>query len=104
MEGRGLSWKETQEATKDRGIGDEPNNSTKCSEVADGVARQSEGIAQLSLLCPVRQGVPRRRDGFRLRMLQSEPRSSRSRRPNVCGHRRVRSEEVVGRTDARAEK
>jgi hypothetical protein len=29
--------------TKDRGIGDEPNNSTKCSEVADGVARQSEG-------------------------------------------------------------
>jgi len=24
-------------------IGDEPNNSTKCSEVADGVARQSEG-------------------------------------------------------------
>jgi hypothetical protein len=31
---------ETQEATKDRGIGDEPNNSTKCSEVADGVARQ----------------------------------------------------------------
>jgi hypothetical protein len=35
-------------------IGDEPNNSTKCSEVADGVARQSEGIAQVSLLSPVR--------------------------------------------------
>jgi hypothetical protein len=51
---------ETQEATKDRGIGDEPNNSTKCPEVADGVARQSEGIAQLSLLCSVRQGVPGR--------------------------------------------
>ena len=45
VEGRGLSSRSTQEATKDRGIGDEPNNSTKCSEVADGVARQSEGIA-----------------------------------------------------------
>jgi len=30
---------------EDRGIGDEPNNPRKCSEVADGVARESEGIA-----------------------------------------------------------
>jgi hypothetical protein len=43
---------------EDRGIGDEPNNSRKCSEVADGVARESEGIAQLSFLCPVRQSAP----------------------------------------------
>jgi RNA-directed DNA polymerase len=43
----------------DRGIGDEPNNPTECSEVADGVARQSEGIAPLSLLRPIRQGVPK---------------------------------------------
>ena len=41
---------------------------------------------------------------FRLRMLQSQWRSSRSRWPDLRGHRRVRGEEVVGRTDARAEK
>ena len=47
-------------------VNDDANNSTKRSEVADGVARQSEGIAQVSLLCSVRQGAPRRRDGIRL--------------------------------------
>ncbi len=33
------------EADEARKIGDEPNNSRKCSEVADGVTRESEGIA-----------------------------------------------------------
>src|SRR5260370_20778396 len=37
-------------------------------------------------------------------MLQSQWRSSRSRWPDLRGHRRVWGEEVVGRTDARAEK
>src|SRR5437660_9494436 len=60
---------------EDGGIGDESINPRKCSEVADGVARQSEGIAQLSLLCAVRQGVPQGRFSFRLRMLQSQWRS-----------------------------
>src|SRR5215472_2340493 len=32
---------------EDGGIGVEPNNPRKCSEAADGVARQSEGSAQL---------------------------------------------------------
>src|SRR5215831_19053329 len=36
-------------SNEDGGIGVEPNNPKQCSEVADGVARQSEGIAQLSL-------------------------------------------------------
>jgi hypothetical protein len=42
-------------ATSDEGreIGDEPNNSSKCSEVADSVARESEGVAWFSFLCPV---------------------------------------------------
>src|SRR6267143_1820602 len=64
VEGRGLSYRRTQEATKDRGIGDEPNNSIQCSEVADGVACKSEGIAQLSFPCAVRQGVSERYSGL----------------------------------------
>jgi len=32
---------------EDGGIGVEPNNPNQCSEVADGVARQSEGVARL---------------------------------------------------------
>jgi hypothetical protein len=88
---------------EDGGIGGEPNNPRKCSEVADGVARQSEGIAQLSLLCAVRQGVPQGRSGFRLRMLQSQWRNGRSRRPNVRGHRGIRQRAMVGRTGARTE-
>jgi hypothetical protein len=36
-EGRGLSGKETQQARRDRGMGDESNNPIECSEVADGV-------------------------------------------------------------------
>jgi hypothetical protein len=31
----------------------EPNNSGKCSEIADGVTRESEGIARFTLLCSV---------------------------------------------------
>src|SRR5215471_2915088 len=40
-------------SNKDGGIDVESINTRKCSEVADGVARQSEGSAQLSLLCGV---------------------------------------------------
>jgi hypothetical protein len=32
-------------AARDQEIGDEPNNSIYGSEAADGIARQSEGIA-----------------------------------------------------------
>src|ERR1700732_5208839 len=41
VEGRGLSSRQTQQAVRDRGIG-QPNNSETCSEAADGVARKSE--------------------------------------------------------------
>src|SRR5262249_51096649 len=63
---------------EDGGIGDESINPRKRSEVADGVARQSEGSAQLSLLCAVRQGVSHGRSSFCLRMLQSQWWSGRS--------------------------
>src|SRR5712691_3147033 len=42
VEGRGLSARQTQQAVRDREIG-QPNNSETCSEAADGVARKSEG-------------------------------------------------------------
>ena len=90
--GKGPQLKGNARSDEDGGIGDEPSNPSKCSEVADGVARQSEGIARLSFLRAVRQGVPEGCPGIRLRMLQSQWRSSRSRRPNVRGHRGVWSE------------
>src|ERR1700746_4005948 len=51
VEGRGLSSRQTQQAVRDREIG-QPNNSETCSEAADGVTRESEGGSRLSLLCP----------------------------------------------------
>ena len=57
-EGRGLSSRQTQQAVRDREIG-QPNNSETCSKAADGVTRESEGGSRLSLLCPVRQDQPR---------------------------------------------
>src|SRR6266571_1586579 len=62
VEGRGLSSRQTQQAVRDREIG-QPNNSETCSEAADGVARKSEGGSRLSLLRPVRQAQPRRHSG-----------------------------------------
>src|SRR6266436_9268338 len=88
--GKGPQWKGNARSDEDGGIGDESNNPSKCSEVADGVARQSEGSAQLSFLCPIRQGVPKRCSGLCLRVLQSQRRSSGSRWPNIRGHRGIR--------------
>src|ERR1700719_842252 len=52
VEGRGLSSRQTQQAVRDREIG-QPNNSETCSKAADGVTRESEGRSWLSLLCLV---------------------------------------------------
>src|SRR5205807_1476232 len=57
VEGRGLRSRQTQQAVRDREIG-QPNNSETCSKAADGVTRESEGGSRLSLLCPVRQDQP----------------------------------------------
>src|SRR5665811_60795 len=101
--GKGPQLKGNARSDEDGGIDDESSNPRKCSEVADGVARESEGIAQLSFLCPIRQGVPEGRSGLRLRMLPSKWWSSGSRWSEVRGHRGVRSRAMVGRTGARAE-
>src|SRR6201997_1126544 len=63
--GKGPQFKTTQQAVRDREIG-QPNNSEKCSETADGVTRESEGRSRLSLLRPVRQDQPRGYSGTRL--------------------------------------
>src|SRR5215831_16373740 len=49
--GKGPLLKGNARSNEGGGIGVEPNNPSKRSEVADSVARQSEGIAQLSFLC-----------------------------------------------------
>src|ERR1035437_8807863 len=64
---------------------------------------KSEGITQLSFLCPVRQGVPEGRSGLCLRLLPSQQWSSGSGGSEVRGYRGVRSRAMVGRTGARAE-
>src|ERR1019366_1833679 len=86
------------------GIDDESSHPELCSEVAGGVTRQSEGIAQLSFPCAVRQGVSERCTGLCLRTLPSQWRGSGSGQPDIREHRSIRQGTVVGRTDARAEK
>src|SRR5215468_5669697 len=56
--GKGPQLKGNARSDEDGGIDVESINPRKRSEVADGVARQSEGSAQLPLLRAVRQGVP----------------------------------------------
>jgi len=43
--GKGPQLKTKERSDKEQGIGDEPNNPVKCSEVADDLTRKSEGIA-----------------------------------------------------------
>ena len=45
VEGRGLSCEVNARSDEEEGIGDEPGNPGKRSEVTDDVARQSEEIA-----------------------------------------------------------
>src|SRR5260370_27482915 len=58
--GEGPQLKGNARSDEDRGIDDESRNPPKCSEVAGGVARESEGIRPLPFLCTVLQGAPRR--------------------------------------------
>src|SRR5260370_38038201 len=102
--GKGPQLRTNARSDEGQGIGDEPNNSIQGSEVADGVARKSEGIAQLSFPCAVRQGVSERCSGLCLRTLPSQRRSRGSGQPDIREHRSVRQGTGVGRTDTRAEK
>src|SRR6516225_2996585 len=102
VEGRGLGSRQTQQAARGREIG-KPNNSEKCSEAADGVARKSEGGSRLSLLRPVRQDQPRRYSGACLCPVPLEQGRTGSRRSGLCGHRSVWGGAVAGRTGACAQ-
>src|SRR4030042_6901834 len=99
VERRSLSSRSAFEAARDPEIGDEPTNSTKCSEATDNVARQSEGIASFPLLFAVRQDLPQRRALDGLAALPGQWWGSGCRWANLCGHREVRRGEVAGRTD-----
>src|ERR1700731_4436475 len=106
MEGRGLSSRQTQQAVRDREIG-QPNNSEKCSETADGVACESEGRTVIaSTPCTTRSAVG---IFWRMPMPSAAPtracpcggrgRTGRG-RPGLCGHRSVWGGAVAGRTGA----
>src|ERR1700751_4735848 len=101
-EGRGLSSRQTQQAVRDREIG-QPNNSETCSEAADGVARKSEGGSRLSLLRPVRQEQPRRYSGACLCPVPLEQGRTGRGRPGFCGYRSRWGRAVAGRTGACAQ-
>src|SRR6478752_8637088 len=102
VEGRGLSTRQTQQAVRDREIG-QPNNSETCSEAADGVTRESEGRSWLSLLCLVRQDQPRGYSGACLCPVPLEQGRTGRGRPGLCGHRSVWGRAVAGRTGACAQ-
>ena len=51
--GKGPQLKGNAGGNEDGGIDVEPNNASKRSEVAGVVARQGEGVTQLSFLTPV---------------------------------------------------
>src|SRR5260370_350577 len=102
VEGRGLSSRQTQQAVRDREIG-QPNNSQTCSEAADGVARKSEGGSRLSLLRPVRQAQPRRHSSGCLCPVPLQQGRTGRGRPGFCGHRSLWGGAVAGRTGACAQ-
>src|ERR1700726_174400 len=74
VEGRDLSSRQTQYVVKDMEIG-KPINSEECSETADGVARESEGVkscpragcgrSACPVVCPVKAGMFSRRQTCR---------------------------------------
>src|SRR5882757_2951199 len=101
-EGRGLSSRQTQQAVRDREIG-QPNNSKRCSEAADGVTRESEGGSWLSLLRPVRQDQPRGPSGACLCPVPLQQGRAGDRRPGFCGYRGLWGRAVAGRTGACAQ-
>src|SRR6195256_3882285 len=101
-EGRGLSSRQTQQAVRDREIG-QPNNSKRCSEAADGVTRESEGRSRLSLLRPVRQDQPRRHSGACLCPVPLQQGRAGDRRPGFCGDRGLWGRAVARRTGACAQ-
>ena len=92
VEGRGLSSRSTsRRGTRAGRLAMSLPPPPKVQKLQDGVACQSEGIARLSVLRAVRQGVPQGRAGVGLRPLPCQRRRAGGRRPDVRGHRGVRA-------------
>src|SRR6202030_2241253 len=102
VEGRDLSSRRTQYVVRDLEIG-EPINSEECSETAEGVARESEGRSQLSLLRPVRQDQPRGYPGPRLCPVPLQQGRTGCGWSRLRGHRSVWGATVAWRTGACAQ-
>src|SRR5260370_36271388 len=74
VEGRDLSSRQTQQVVRDLEIG-QPINSENCSETAEGVARESEGVkscpragcgrSACPVVCPAKAGMFSRRQTCR---------------------------------------
>ena len=103
-EGRGLSSRPAYQGAREPVDWREPRNSTEGSETPDDAACQSEGIAGVSVLRPLRQGVPEGHPGVRLPALPLQRRRPGGGRPDLRGHRGVRARPVARRTDDRTER
>src|SRR3954468_5077929 len=66
VEGRGLSSRSAYQGAREPGDWREPHTSTEGSETPDDAACQSEGIAGVSVLPALRQGVSTGHPGVRL--------------------------------------
>src|SRR5215472_8966974 len=99
VEGRGLSSRRTRDVVRDLEIG-QPINSEECSEAAEGVTRESEGRAWLSLLCAVRQDLSGRRPGICLCSVPLERGCAGCGWSGLPAGRGVRPREMAGGTGA----
>src|ERR1700726_933995 len=102
VEGRDLSSRQTQQVVRDLEIG-EPINSEKCSETAEGVARESEGRSRLSFLRPVRQDQPRGHLGSCVCPVPLQQGRTGCGWPGLRGHRSIWGATVAWRTGACAQ-
>ncbi len=84
--GKGPWFKASVRRSEEREIG-QPSNSAECSEATDGAPCQSEGRAELSVPCALRQAVPRGCAAFCLPVLPREPRRPGGGRSAFRGHR-----------------
>ena len=82
-------------------IGDKPTNIDPLQKLRVALRDKAKKCAQLSFLCPLRQGVSSRCARSGLRAMPCQRRSAGRGWPVVCGHRAVWCKTVVGRSDGR---
>src|SRR5208282_2563724 len=102
--GKGPWFKANARSDRQPGDWHAPTTSSEGWEVADGVAHQSEELAGLPVLRPVRQGVSPRHLGVGLCPLPEKWWRARGRRPKLRRHREVGTRPVAGRIGGRTPK